>query len=127
VGSLAPVDDGLPPVLVLLAIYALTSLLTELVTNNAVAVILTPIAIALGLALGSIRAAGGGGDDRRLGLLRDAHRLPDQHAGLRPGRLPLHRLPAVGIPLNVLMAQQKTSRFCTKATSAVAVLHRTGC
>jgi len=49
---LSPWMATLPPVLVLLAVYALTSFLTELVTNNAVAVILTPIAIALGLALG---------------------------------------------------------------------------
>ena len=41
------------PLLMLLAIYALTSLLTESVTNNAVAVILTPIAIGLGQATGA--------------------------------------------------------------------------
>ena len=35
------------PLLLLIAIYGLTSLLTESVTNNAVAVILTPIAIGL--------------------------------------------------------------------------------
>jgi len=52
VSLLGPSMAQLPPVVVLLAVYALTSLLTELVTNNAVAVILTPIAIALGLTLG---------------------------------------------------------------------------
>jgi di/tricarboxylate transporter len=41
-----------PPFVVILSIYVLASTLTELVTNNAVAVILTPIAIQLGLALG---------------------------------------------------------------------------
>lgn len=41
------------PLLMLLAIYALTSLLTESVTNNAVAVILTPIAIGLAQATGA--------------------------------------------------------------------------
>ncbi len=38
--------------LVILTVYLLASALTELVTNNAVAVILTPIAIQLGVALG---------------------------------------------------------------------------
>ncbi|MCC5957542.1 MAG: SLC13 family permease [Natronohydrobacter sp.] len=49
---LTPYMATLSPVLLVLAVYALTSFLTELVTNNAVAVILTPIVIALGLALG---------------------------------------------------------------------------
>ncbi|MCC5970651.1 MAG: SLC13 family permease [Pararhodobacter sp.] len=48
----SPLLIGLAPWLVLLAIYALTSFLTELVTNNAVAVILTPIAIGLAHSLG---------------------------------------------------------------------------
>ena len=33
--------------------------------------------------------AGRGGDDRRLGLFRHTHRLPDQHAGLRSRWLPV--------------------------------------
>jgi di/tricarboxylate transporter len=37
---------------VLAAFYLLTSLLTELISNNASAVVLTPIAVATGLALG---------------------------------------------------------------------------
>lgn len=41
-----------PPFLVILCVYVLASTLTEVVTNNAVAVILTPIAIQLGIALG---------------------------------------------------------------------------
>lgn len=41
------------PLMMLLAIYALTSFLTESVTNNAVAVILTPIAIGLAQATGA--------------------------------------------------------------------------
>ncbi len=52
VDVLTPYIATLSPVLLVLAVYALTSVLTELVTNNAVAVILTPIVIALGLALG---------------------------------------------------------------------------
>ncbi|MEM1388806.1 MAG: SLC13 family permease, partial [Pseudomonadota bacterium] len=41
-----------PPFLLIWAVYLLTSLLTELVSNNAVAVVVTPIAISLGPALG---------------------------------------------------------------------------
>lgn len=52
VGYVSPMMVGLTPWLVVLAIYALTSILTELVTNNAVAVILTPIAIGLAHSLG---------------------------------------------------------------------------
>jgi len=52
VGWVAPSLHGLPPFLVILSIYALTSVLTEIVTNNAVAVILTPIAIGLAAELG---------------------------------------------------------------------------
>lgn len=43
----APFLMGLSPFVTLLAIYLLTSFLTETVTNNAVAVIVTPIAIGL--------------------------------------------------------------------------------
>ncbi len=52
VGWLTPFLSEASPLLLLLAIYALTSFLTELVTNNAVAVILTPLAIGLANALG---------------------------------------------------------------------------
>lgn len=52
VDALAPVISDLPPWLVLWALYMLTSIFTELVTNNAVAVVMTPIAIGLGDALG---------------------------------------------------------------------------
>lgn len=38
---------GLPTVMLLLVVYALASALTEIVTNNAVAVVVTPVAIAL--------------------------------------------------------------------------------
>lgn len=47
VDTLAPVLDGLPPILLLAAVFAVTSILTEMVTNSAVAVILTPIAVGL--------------------------------------------------------------------------------
>jgi di/tricarboxylate transporter len=52
VDGAAPYLRGLSPVFLVLAIYVLTSFLTEIVTNNAVAVILTPIVISLGTALG---------------------------------------------------------------------------
>ena len=48
----SPLLMQLPPFLLILSIYLLTIILTELVTNNAVAVVLTPIVIGLGLALG---------------------------------------------------------------------------
>jgi len=48
----APLLADLPPFFVVWAIYLLTSLLTELVSNNAVAVVVTPIAVGLGHALG---------------------------------------------------------------------------
>ena len=48
----APVLGKLPPFLIVWAIYLLTSILTELVSNNAVAVVVTPIAIGLANALG---------------------------------------------------------------------------
>jgi len=38
---------ALPPLALIIAIYAATSVLTETVTNNAVAVIMTPIAIGI--------------------------------------------------------------------------------
>ncbi|WP_069300113.1 SLC13 family permease [Neptunicoccus sediminis] len=50
--GVAPLLHGLPPFFVIWAIYLLTSVLTELVSNNAVAVVVTPIAIALAAALG---------------------------------------------------------------------------
>lgn len=52
VNAIAPVFGNLPPFLVIWAIYLLTSILTELVSNNAVAVVVTPIAIGLATSLG---------------------------------------------------------------------------
>lgn len=49
---LAPVLSGLPPFLVLLTVFYTASFLTEIVTNNAVAVVFTPITIALAAELG---------------------------------------------------------------------------
>lgn len=52
VDAIAPALGTLPPWAIVWAIYLLTSVLTELVTNNAVAVVITPIAIGLAGALG---------------------------------------------------------------------------
>ena len=52
VDALAPVLGSLPPFLIVWAVYLLTSILTELVSNNAVAVVVTPIAIGLAAAVG---------------------------------------------------------------------------
>lgn len=50
--AVAPVLKNLPPFMIVWAVYLLTSILTELVSNNAVAVVVTPIAIGLAGALG---------------------------------------------------------------------------
>ncbi|MDP1618119.1 SLC13 family permease [Phenylobacterium sp.] len=52
VGWVAPWLGLAPMLLLILTVYALTSLLTEAVTNNAVAVLMTPIVIGLGHELG---------------------------------------------------------------------------
>ncbi|MBI1416332.1 MAG: SLC13 family permease [Limimaricola sp.] len=48
----APLLEGLPPQVVIFVVYVLSMVLTELVSNNAVAVVMTPIAIGLAHALG---------------------------------------------------------------------------
>jgi di/tricarboxylate transporter len=52
VGAIAPSLGVLPPFLLVWAIYLLTSVLTEMVSNNAVAVVVTPIAIGLAAEMG---------------------------------------------------------------------------
>lgn len=52
VDAITPHLLGLPPFVLIFAVYSLASVLTEMVSNNAVAVILTPIAIGLGTSLG---------------------------------------------------------------------------
>ena len=52
VEGVSPALGALPPFLVVWAVYLVTSILTELVSNNAVAVVVTPIAIGLATALG---------------------------------------------------------------------------
>jgi len=50
--TLSPIMLVLPPFFIVLSVYLLSSILTELVSNNAVAVVMTPIAIGLASALG---------------------------------------------------------------------------
>ncbi|SDO39644.1 Di-and tricarboxylate transporter [Lutimaribacter pacificus] len=52
VDGIAPGLSALPPFLIVWAIYLLTGILTEMVSNNAVAVVVTPIAIGLAQAMG---------------------------------------------------------------------------
>ena len=52
VDALTPALADASPLILLIGVYALTSLLTETVTNNAVAVILTPIVVGLADSLG---------------------------------------------------------------------------
>ncbi|MBM1556371.1 SLC13 family permease [Sulfitobacter mediterraneus] len=52
VDNIAPVLSTLPLTVVIFCVFLLTTILTEIVSNNAVAVIMTPIAISLAAALG---------------------------------------------------------------------------
>lgn len=52
VDGVAPTLMSLPPSVVVLVVFLMTSTFTEIVSNNAVAVIMTPLAIGLGTALG---------------------------------------------------------------------------
>ena len=52
VDAVAPAMSVLPPAMIIWTIYLITSVLTELISNNAVAVVVTPIAIGLADAMG---------------------------------------------------------------------------
>ena len=52
VGAASPYMGDLQPWMLIFAVYALTSFLTELLSNNAVAVVITPVAIGLAQSLG---------------------------------------------------------------------------
>lgn len=52
INGLAPWLTGLSPFVALVIIYAITSILTEIITNNAIAVLLTPIVIGLAAQMG---------------------------------------------------------------------------
>ncbi|MEP2919369.1 SLC13 family permease [Sulfitobacter sp.] len=53
VDAVAPALVGMPPFLVIFCVFLMTTIFTEIVSNNAVAVIMTPIAISLATALGT--------------------------------------------------------------------------
>lgn len=57
VRTIMPAMASMSPLLLVITVYAVSSLLTETVTNNAVAVIMTPIVIGLGVPSMSIRAS----------------------------------------------------------------------
>ena len=50
--SIAPYLLGVHPVVIVWSVYILTSILTELVSNNAVAIVMTPVAVGLAVGLG---------------------------------------------------------------------------
>ncbi|OOY16192.1 SLC13 family permease [Thioclava sp. DLFJ4-1] len=52
VGAVAPLLVDMPPIVALAAVYLLASILTEAVTNSAVAVVVTPLAIGLAVQIG---------------------------------------------------------------------------
>lgn len=52
VSAVAPMLTNAPPIVTLIAIYMLTSMMTEMITNNAVAVVVTPIVIGLAVQIG---------------------------------------------------------------------------
>lgn len=52
VEAMAPMLSVLPPAMIIWTVYLTTSVLTELISNNAVAVVVTPIAIGLADAMG---------------------------------------------------------------------------
>ncbi len=51
-GFISPLLIGLHPFFMVWGIYIITSILTEMVSNNAVAIIVTPVAIGVGMSLG---------------------------------------------------------------------------
>ena len=52
VRAMVPLLEGSGPIVALVAVFVLTTVLTELVSNNAVAVVVTPLAIGLAASLG---------------------------------------------------------------------------
>ncbi|AJE46247.1 SLC13 family permease [Celeribacter indicus] len=105
VGAIAPLLEGLPAYGIIFAVFLLTSVLTELVTNNAVAVVVTPIAVGLGQQMGF--------DPRGLvvAVMFGASAAFATPIGYQtntmvygPGGYRFTDYMRVGIPLNILMA-----------------------
>ena len=105
VGAATPLLADLPPWLLILSIYLLTWVLTELVTNNAVAVVIAPIAIGLAVSLGI--------DPRPLAVtvMMAASASFSTPIGYQtntlvygPGGYRFTDFMRIGIPLNLLMA-----------------------
>ena len=95
VDALTPTLENASPLVALILVYALTSVLTETITNNAVAVLVAPIAAGIAVQLGL--------DPRPFVVavmfaasasFATPRRLPDEHPRVQRRRLPLHRLPA---------------------------------
>ena len=92
--QMAPVASGWLPWLLLLVVYVLSTVMTECITNVAVATIMIPIAIGVAAAASvsprpfilAVAIAG-------FTQLRDADRLPNQPHGDEPGRLSPTRFP----------------------------------
>jgi hypothetical protein len=95
-GGLDLLVSGMTPILVtaspfwlVLMIYLLTSVLTELVTNAAVAVIMTPLVVVPGPELGIEPRAGDCRDVRCEREFCLSHWLSDQHDRACGGQLPV--------------------------------------
>jgi di/tricarboxylate transporter len=105
VGWISPSLQGLPNWALILAVYAIAGVLTELVSNNAVAVIMTPVAIGLAQTMGV--------DPRPLvvAVMFAASAAFATPIGYQtntlvygPGGYRFHDFLRVGVPLNILMA-----------------------
>lgn len=110
VGWISPWLVGLPSWALILAVYAIAGILTEVVSNNAVAVIMTPVAIGLAQTMGV--------DARPLvvAVMFAASAAFATPIGYQtntlvygPGGYRFHDFLKVGVPLNILMAITVTS------------------
>ncbi|KPQ06586.1 MAG: Citrate transporter [Rhodobacteraceae bacterium HLUCCA12] len=105
VGVISPLLAGLPPALLILSVYAMTWVLTEMVTNNAVAVVVTPIAIGLATSLGvdpraivvTVMMAASGSFSTPIGYQTNT-------LVYGPGGYRFADFLRIGLPLNLLMA-----------------------
>ncbi|MEW9668701.1 SLC13 family permease [Ammoniphilus sp. 3BR4] len=86
--SFVRVTHGLGIIGMLACVYLVTTFFTEIVTNNAAAVLMFPISQAIAQQAGADRYH----NHRRLSKLRHSYRLSNQSDCLRTGRLSLFRL-----------------------------------